>query len=230
MLSLNLVPLNIDNSTAGWVGFTASLTANVLGVLVGRIATTRAVQSFGWSRLVVLINIIATIAILYFTLLVEGLLPWRGSASYMQAFVSATIANVGSAAVPLYYELAIEATHPLPEATVVTVLTLMNNIGELSCVDASSYVLARNIYTHIRATHRARRSAGCGIILVIPIADAGSIFNWAVSDSPSHGCVHFDVPRRCVTAPVHIFTALHESFPDDTRHSILESLPPARCL
>ena len=156
MLSINLSPLGISNATAGWVGFSAVLGGNVLGMLVGRLANTAAAQRFGWNRIVVALNVVGTLAVLHFTLVVEQVLPWAGTPGLVQVFVSATLAGVSSAAVPLYFELAVEATHPMPEATAVTILTLVNNIG-------------------------------CGIILLIPIANAGPLFNWTCALGDARG-------------------------------------------
>jgi hypothetical protein len=52
--------------------------------------------------------------------------------SVIQIFVAATLVGLFlNTAVPIFFELSIEATYPVPEATVCTVMTTMNNFGSL---------------------------------------------------------------------------------------------------
>lgn len=88
---------------------------NVGGVLLGHL-----IDRFRYHK-VILTTLLtaATLSLIWFAFLVENLIP----PTLMQVFAAATLAGLFvNSAIPIFFELSIEATHPIPEATVCKLL------------------------------------------------------------------------------------------------------------
>lgn len=127
-LDLNLSSLGYDQSQAGWIGFGGVIAGNVAGVLLGRYMD----QFRRHKAVLVAVNAGAAAAAVWFALLVQhGLLP-RAVVSLPVVFATATaLGLLFGASIPLYFEMAMESTHPLPEGTTLMVMTGLYNFGGL---------------------------------------------------------------------------------------------------
>lgn len=128
-LNLNLGRAGFDQTSAGLVGCAGTLVGNAGGLAVGR--AVDGIAPGGRKAVLLGLMVGASIATVYFALLVEGLLPFsRGDAGFWQIAVSAAaLSALINAAAPLFFELGVEATHPVPEGTVISALTEVYNVG-----------------------------------------------------------------------------------------------------
>ena len=131
-LVLNLRAVGVGQTAAGWISFTAVIAGNVGGLAVGAVA-----DRFRNHRAIILAALFGSAACLaWFTVVVAGVLPAAadsGAAALYQVAAAATGAGLLlNSVIPIFYELAVEATYPaVPEATTIMVLTTLNNFGGL---------------------------------------------------------------------------------------------------
>jgi len=99
----------------------------VAGLVVGRISD----KYRGHKRILVVCTLGCGLAAVWFALLVQGSLPGSsGSAGFAQIFASALLIQMlVNACVPVFFELAMEATHGLAEGTTLMLMTTLNNAG-----------------------------------------------------------------------------------------------------
>lgn len=131
VMSINLAGFGYDAQQAGWIGFAASVAGNVGGIALGRW-----VDKFrNLKRLLVVLMALAAICFTLFAIVCSPhILPpqWTGGSSDGLALLFALAALGGlflNSTIPLYYELALDVTYPIPEGTSVIVMTIMNNVG-----------------------------------------------------------------------------------------------------
>ena len=132
-LNINLGGLNFSQQAVGYIGTAGTLLGNVLGISLGR-AVDALPPGHGRKTLLVIANAVGAVAVVYFALRVTevGLPSWltTGSVGQWSIAVAATLVSAAlNATAPLFFELAIEATHPTPEGTVITMLTNVYNFG-----------------------------------------------------------------------------------------------------
>lgn len=130
---LNLRTLNIGQATAGWISFAAIVVGNVGGLVVSGIA-----DRFRCHRLIVLVALyVSAVAFAWFALITQNVLPAAaetGSVALAQVAVAATIGGFCmNGVIPIFYELAVEATWPaVPESYTIMLMTTLNNVGSLA--------------------------------------------------------------------------------------------------
>lgn len=127
LLVLNLSNVGVDQTTAGWMAFSSSMVGNLLSVLLGRVADrTRA-----FKRIIVGGAVINALATAYITLGLEALLPpgMQALPTFVPVMYCMFALGYGAVATfPVIFELAIECTYPLPEASVITFMTFSYNL------------------------------------------------------------------------------------------------------
>lgn len=131
MLMPNLTALGVSQTAGGWLGFGSSLVGNLGGIalarLTDRLHNQRAVQ-------VVLLTT-AALFLALFAVVCGGLIPHGFNMTpggYAVMFLATTIGTAAcDSGVPLFFELAMEVTYPLPEGLVLTILTVLNNMAAL---------------------------------------------------------------------------------------------------
>jgi len=131
MLMPNLTALGVSQMAGGWLGFGSSLVGNLGGIalarLTDRMRNQRAVQVVLLTTAAVFLGIFAVVC--------SGVIPGgfnTSAAGYAIMFLAATIgAAACDSGVPLFFELAMEVTYPLPEGLVITILTVLNNVAAL---------------------------------------------------------------------------------------------------
>lgn len=127
-LTPNLTVLHISQTAAGWIGFAGILGGNVVGLVVG-LYLDRVRRH---KRLLVALNAGAGITAAAFACVVQGNFTLSHDAAYALAFVFATLAvTMTNALAPVYFDLAVEVTFPVPAGTVIMLLTTYNNAGTL---------------------------------------------------------------------------------------------------
>ncbi|PVD36113.1 hypothetical protein C0Q70_03086 [Pomacea canaliculata] len=121
VLEVILQPLEIYQKEAGWIGFYGQCGGAVASLLVARFADffTRILK---W--LIIVFYTIGTAALLVFTLIACGVLPFSTGMVYASNIIGTTALN---AAVPLIFELACELSYPTGEGTANGVLTMVYN-------------------------------------------------------------------------------------------------------
>ncbi|XP_052721868.1 solute carrier family 49 member 4 homolog isoform X1 [Crassostrea angulata] len=125
VLDVILKPHKIDESEAGWLGFYSILAGCVGSVILARFAD---VFSRHMKMFLLLLYISGTGCFVWFTLLINGTIPESTYSLYAAIILATLLLN---ASVPLYFEMACEATYPVAEGITNFVLTLVNNIGGL---------------------------------------------------------------------------------------------------
>jgi len=121
VLNVNLSYFGISQKEAGWLGFYTMLAGITAGMILARCAD---LFSGRMKALLILLFTGATGCFLWFCLLCLKIIPFSEDSLYKSAilggfFVSGTI--------PLFYELTIEQTYPVPEGITTGILTMVNN-------------------------------------------------------------------------------------------------------
>ena len=132
-----VLSLNLNNCNAiyvGWLSFASTIAGNIGGLVLGRIAD----KFRNMKRLLVIFMALSGISFVLFALLASGIIKGQticyedGSAA-LGLWILLVLGVLGglflNSTIPLYYELSLEVTYPIPEATVCTMLTNMNNVG-----------------------------------------------------------------------------------------------------
>ena len=128
-LSLNLGTIGVDESQAGLIGVVGTLLGCAGGVVVGGLVD----RVRRHKALLVASNSVAALTAAWFALVVQRAMPGAsGAPGLAQIFVSAALTQLLlSGSVPLFFELAMEVTYPLPEGTVLMIMTGVFNFGGL---------------------------------------------------------------------------------------------------
>lgn len=127
-LQINLTPFLVGFSDAevqwkvGLISFSSTVAGNIGGVALGSY-----IDRFrGHKTLLVALNGLGAAFFAVFALCAAGTLRLAPGAGYNVLFWSGLLGGFfTNAAIPLYFELAMEAAFPLPSGTVITVLTTM---------------------------------------------------------------------------------------------------------
>jgi MFS family permease len=128
IMVLDVSNVGIDQTAAGWLAFTSSITGNVVGVTLGHLADR--FRHLG--RIAVTGTVVGAAATFYIVLALQSALPaaWMTLPRLLPQLYVAYILSTGVNAVqPLLFELAVESSHPLPIATVITAMTFAYNAG-----------------------------------------------------------------------------------------------------
>ena len=134
-LQTNLTPFLAGSSAAdvqwkaGIISFASTTAGNLGGVVLGSY-----IDRFrGHKALLVGLNGLGAAFFAVFALVASGAVRVPGGAGYSALFASALLGGLfTNAAIPIYFELAMEAAFPLPSGTVITVLTFMMNFAGLA--------------------------------------------------------------------------------------------------
>jgi len=109
-LDINLKHFKFSQTDAGWVGFSSALAGTVAGILSGRVADKLPGHL---ARLIALCYVFASGGMIWFTLICFEVLPY----SLVQVYIAASLTGFAMyATYPLFFELVIETTFPIPEA------------------------------------------------------------------------------------------------------------------
>lgn len=132
VLSLNLN--NCDPIYVGWLSFSSTIAGNIGGLILGRFAD----KFRHMKRLLVILMGLSGICFVLFAVLTSGIIKGQiicnpdgspGTGMYPLFILGVLGGLFLNSTIPLYYELSLEVTYPVPEATVCTMLTNMNNVG-----------------------------------------------------------------------------------------------------
>jgi len=113
---------HVTQSAAGWLGFTASLSGNLVGICAGILAD---IFKHHFKLYILLLFCIAIVAVLIFTLAYIGIFNLNIVTLYATCV---TVSVCLCAQVPLFFELCCELCYPVSEGLTNGVLTLLNNI------------------------------------------------------------------------------------------------------
>jgi len=109
-LDINLKHFKFSQTDAGWVGFSSALAGTVSGILSGRLADKLPGRL---ARLIAVCYVFASGGMVWFTLICFEVLPY----SLVQVYIAASLTGFAMyATYPLFFELVIETTFPIPEA------------------------------------------------------------------------------------------------------------------
>ncbi|XP_060551826.1 solute carrier family 49 member 4 homolog isoform X2 [Ruditapes philippinarum] len=122
VLDVNLKPLGISQNTAGYMGFWQTLAGCTAGLVIARFA-----DIFMKRMKLFLITLFlgAVAASAWFFVLWEKFIPFNITSLYAACILIGILINGG---IPLFYEIACEASYPVAEGVTGGFLTLINNI------------------------------------------------------------------------------------------------------
>ncbi|XP_065845353.1 solute carrier family 49 member 4 homolog [Oscarella lobularis] len=123
VLDVNLKHFSVQETEAGWIGFYSNIAGAVAGLVISWLADVIGRRT---KSILLIILVGATLSFTWFTLLCLDVLPKSTISLYFAATLGGLLLN-GS--IPLFYELAVEATYPIAEGTTTGLLTLMNNVS-----------------------------------------------------------------------------------------------------
>eukprot|EP01090_Pellita_catalonica_P008520 TRINITY_DN1941_c0_g3_i1.p1 TRINITY_DN1941_c0_g3~~TRINITY_DN1941_c0_g3_i1.p1 ORF type:complete len:175 (+),score=4.42 TRINITY_DN1941_c0_g3_i1:1-525(+) len=137
-----LSPFGYSQRDAAALGAAQSIAGIVCGVLVGYLADR--IQRFKLLFIIALVGCGVFVGV--FTLTVNY--PshhwvWLVRNFYLTAFYVVAAGVCLNATVPLFYEMGVELSYPVPEGVSSGVLTLMFNIGSLSAIYVADYAPAK---------------------------------------------------------------------------------------
>ncbi|XP_076035527.1 solute carrier family 49 member 4 homolog isoform X2 [Oratosquilla oratoria] len=123
VLDINVMPFNISQDEAGWLGVYVTFGSVAMALIAARFTDIL----FGHIKLTIIILMgIATTGFTWFLLLMNRCLPF----SKVQMYISVIIgASFNYACSPLFFELAVEIAYPVSEGVVGGFLTLFWNIA-----------------------------------------------------------------------------------------------------
>ncbi|CAD5120336.1 DgyrCDS8910 [Dimorphilus gyrociliatus] len=125
VLEINLKPLGITQIQAGWIAFLGTVVSSIFGIIIGKFADrfTKRLKMF-----LVILYVLATAMSLWFTLIVEELIPMNMPSLYVSVMLTTSFIN---GAVPLFFEALCEITHPIAEGITTVLLTQCYYISQL---------------------------------------------------------------------------------------------------
>jgi len=136
LLNVVLTPIGYTQIESAWLGFGTTVAAIVAGIVVGRFADkyARHVKAF-----LLVLFFLSTVSFGWFTVQVIHFIP----SNFWLILVAAILASLFlNASLPLFYEMCVEVTFPIPEAASGGFLTLMMNLGSLIFIFAADYISA----------------------------------------------------------------------------------------
>ncbi|XP_020625238.1 disrupted in renal carcinoma protein 2 homolog isoform X2 [Orbicella faveolata] len=125
ILDLNLSQFDIDQKTAGWLGFGAVVAGSVSGISLSIFADhfTR------YMKLIVIALLTgATASLSIFTLICAGVIPYSKLVLFITSILGGLFVN---GTIPLFFELAVESTYPVAEGITSGFLTFSNNFLQI---------------------------------------------------------------------------------------------------
>ena len=129
LLTAVLGNIGYTQTQAGWIGFATSCISFGLGVLIAHLMDRK---RHGRMLLVGML-LLSGVAYIAFSIISEGWLPatWTsGIGGFVFVGTAFTLCGcVFDAAIPLLFELGIEATYPIPEGTVIVYMTSASNLA-----------------------------------------------------------------------------------------------------
>lgn len=134
LLDVILRPLDYSTTAAGWFGFSSTIAAIIGGLALGQLSDRVFQRKF--KALLLTLLLLCTLSYVWFTASLPSTL-WGGDSGKpplpsTPGTIMAAITLAGlflGAALPIFYELVVEITYPLPESTSVGCLTFFNNVG-----------------------------------------------------------------------------------------------------
>lgn len=122
VLDVNLKPLGISQNTAGYMGFWQTLAGCTSGLIIARFADIfmRRMKLF-----LITLFLGAVAASAWFFILWQKYIPFNLISLYTACILIGILINGG---IPLFYEIACEASYPVAEGVTGGFLTLINNI------------------------------------------------------------------------------------------------------
>ncbi|XP_045209905.1 solute carrier family 49 member 4 homolog isoform X2 [Mercenaria mercenaria] len=122
VLDVNLKPLGISQNTAGYMGFWQTLAGCTSGLIIARFADIF-MKRMKLFLITLFLGAVASSA--WFFILWEKYIPFNLVSLYAACILIGILFNGG---IPLFYEIACEASYPIAEGVTGGFLTLINNI------------------------------------------------------------------------------------------------------
>lgn len=122
ILDVNLAPIGVKQTDAGWIGFWHIISGCISGLITARFS-----DIFMHRRKLFLIGlyVMAAASCVWFTMLYNNYLSFDLASVYASCILLGLFAN---ATIPLFYEVSCEASYPVPEGLTGGFYTLMMNL------------------------------------------------------------------------------------------------------
>ncbi|XP_066922547.1 solute carrier family 49 member 4-like [Clytia hemisphaerica] len=120
-LAINLKSFNINDKTAGFLGFWAVIAGSISGISLSLMADKLGALKL----LIILLFVVATGGFAVFSLICVNIVPTSMALFYLTSVVGGLCLN-GS--IPLFFELAVESSYPVAEGINTGAMTFSNNI------------------------------------------------------------------------------------------------------
>jgi MFS family permease len=121
--------IGYSQTQTGWVGFASSCIGLAMGLLLARYTDKKRNQR----KALIVSLVLSGITWGLFAVIAQGLLPGsftNGAGGFLFVGICFTACNAFfDAAIPLFFELSVEVTYPIPEATVIMYLTSGMNLA-----------------------------------------------------------------------------------------------------
>ncbi|XP_078460089.1 solute carrier family 49 member 4 homolog [Lampetra planeri] len=125
VLDVILSPNGVSQAKAGWVGFSCTTVGSFAGIIISRFADYFAGQL---KAMLLVIYTAATLAAVWFTLMSYGnipFLPFDTGSLYACTLLLGVSTN---SSIPLFFELFVETTYPVPEGITCGIVTFLSNL------------------------------------------------------------------------------------------------------
>lgn len=125
-------PSLVSTVAAGWIGFGQGAGGTLVAVAAGAL-----VDRFRWHKGVIVWScLLFAGCVAWFACLIEGRITGPsvvGNLGRAQAYISATLAVVvANAAWPIFFDISVEESYPVPEAVSLNMLMAVYNVGSLA--------------------------------------------------------------------------------------------------
>jgi len=124
ILNVNLSNVGYSETVAGYIGFAATLSGSIGGIALGYFAD----RVRNMKALISILFALAAVSFGYFAVACLSNSPVPNSEAVL--IIAASLGGFFiNSAIPLFYEMSVEVSHPVGEGTVGSMLTNINNLG-----------------------------------------------------------------------------------------------------
>lgn len=122
ILDVNIGPIGVKQTDAGWIGFWHIISGCVSGLITARFSDMFIQRK---KTFLIALYILSTVSCVWFTLLYNDYIVFNLASMYASCILLGAFAN---ATIPLWYEISCEVSYPVAEGVTGGFFTLVHNI------------------------------------------------------------------------------------------------------